>query len=104
MTGPAGIPADLDVVFAEVEAVAALAADPAADGDRVYDTGIGWGVALFGRLQRLEHYHRLGELTAADEARYAQLKSALAAVAPAAARLGLAAPPVPLTPGTAGEP
>ena len=57
-TGPPGIDRDLDMIFAETNALRELAADPkeANDGARVYDFSIRWGTLMSGRLERLEHY------------------------------------------------
>lgn len=92
--GPSGIDGDVSLVGAEIEALRTLAADTevARESARVYDFSIRWGVMLSGRLKRLEHYHRSGELTQAQERRYRELRRELEGVAPLAERLGLARP------------
>jgi hypothetical protein len=47
---------------------------------------------MSGRLERLEHYHRSGELTEHQERRYQELREELRDAAPQAERLGLARP------------
>ena len=61
--GRPAIHRDLDMIFAETEALRELASDPdkAQDGARVYDFSIKWETLMSGRLKRLEHYHRTGE-------------------------------------------
>lgn len=95
--GPPGIDADLDMILAEIVALRELASDPeeAEDGAKVYDFGIRWGVLLSGRLKRLEHYHRTGELAEEQERRYRELGRELRDATPLAERLGVARPPVP---------
>lgn len=93
--------ADLDLLFAHVEALRELAADSAKarDSARVYDFGIRWGTLLAGRLERLAHYHCRGELRPDDRARYDALRAELRDVLPLAERLGLARPTVALDDG-----
>ncbi|RCW45976.1 hypothetical protein DFQ14_102278 [Halopolyspora algeriensis] len=96
--GVVGVGADLDSLFAEVEALRELASDSdkARDSARVYDFGIRWGALLSGRLQRLAHYHHRGELTPHEQARYEKLRTELRDVQPLAERLGIARPTIPL--------
>lgn len=97
-SGPPGIHRDLDIVSAEVAALRALASDPdkAGDGARVYDFSIRWGVLMSGRLIRLEHYYRAGELTREQERSYRGLRSDLKEAMPLIERFGIARPTVPL--------
>jgi hypothetical protein len=99
--GPPGIDADLRMVADGIGALQDLASDPAKAQDRwrVYDFGIRWGVLMSGRLERVEHYHRLGELTEAQEARYQELRRELEGAVPLIERLDLARPRVPLEDG-----
>lgn len=92
--GPGGIDADLDLVAAQVEALHELAEDPEASqhSGRVYSLSINWGVMLGGRLERLRHYHRHGELTAAEEERYQQLCAQLRDAMPLIEHFDLARP------------
>lgn len=96
--GVAGVATDVDMILAEVEALRELAADPekAQDKARVYDFSIRWGALLSGRLERVEHYHRRGDLTPDEQARYAELKSQLREVLPLAEQLKIGRPTVPL--------
>ncbi len=55
-----------------------------------------WGVLMSGRLKRLEHYYRAGELTEDQERHYRDLRGDLEDAAPLAERLGVARPTVPL--------
>lgn len=93
-----GVDADLDLMFAQIRALRELTSDPdeAQDDDRVYDFSIQWGVLLSGRLQRLAHYHRRGELAPGEQARYDDLRAELRDALPLAERLGLPRPAVPL--------
>lgn len=93
-----GVGADLDLLFAEIEALRALASDPdtAQDDARVYDFGIRWGALLSGRLQRLAYYHHQERLTPHEQARYEKLRAELHDVRPMAEQLGLARPTIPL--------
>lgn len=93
-----GVDEDLDMLFSEVEALHRLAGDPqaAADRARVYDFSIRWGTLLAGRLPRIDHYHRRGDLTPDERARYAALRTALREALPMMERLDIARPTVPL--------
>jgi hypothetical protein len=53
-------------------------------------------VLLAGRLERLGYYHRRGEFTQDEQARYAELRSELRDVLPLLERLGLGRPAVSL--------
>ncbi len=99
--GPAGIDVDLRMIAAEIEALCELASDPAKAEDRwrVYDFSIRWGVLISGRLKRVEHYYRLGELTNAQEARYRELRRELKRGMPLIEQLNLGRPGVPLEDG-----
>jgi hypothetical protein len=85
---------DLDLIFAAVDTLDELAADPDASGDRarIYDFSIRWGVLLAGRLQRLEHYAGLGELSPDEKERYDLLVRRLRGAGAAAQRLDLTRP------------
>jgi hypothetical protein len=93
-----GVTGDIDLIRAQVTALRELASDPdkAPDSARVYDFSIRWGVLLSGRLERLAYYHRRGELTQDEQARYAELRSELREVLPLVERLGLGRPAVSL--------
>lgn len=95
---PPGIDGDLGMLFAGLGALRELISAPrrANDGARVYDFSIRWGVLMSGRLERLEHYHRAGELTEGQELRYRDLKRGLAEAAPQIDHLGIGRPAVPL--------
>jgi hypothetical protein len=94
--GPPGIDRDIDMISAALEELNSLASDEqkARDDARVYDFSIRWGVLLSGRLERLNHYHRAGELTRDQERRYRQLGQELRVAAPQAERLGIAKPTI----------
>ncbi len=96
--GPPGIDADLSMVSAEVGALRELASDPkgAEDGARIYDFNVRWGTLMSGRLLRVEHYHRAGELTEEQERRYRELRRELGEAMPLIERLGITRPSVPL--------
>lgn len=96
--GPLGIYADARMLSAGIETLRELAADreKAGDSARVYDFSIRWGVLMSGRLKRLEHYYRAGELTEDQEQRYRELRRQLGDVKPLTERLGISQPTVPL--------
>jgi hypothetical protein len=96
-TGPPGLDRDLGMISAGVEELRQLASDlqKAQDSARIYDFSIRWGVLMSGRLKRLEHYHRTGELTQEQEIRYGELREELREAAPRAERLGVARPTIP---------
>ncbi len=96
--GPPGIDEDMSAVAAGIRALRELALDPVGseDGARVYDFSIRWGVLMSGRLKRLEHYHRAGELTEGQERGYRRLRRDLEEAAPLAEGLGIGGPTVPL--------
>ncbi len=98
IAGPPGLDRDLGMLFAGLEALRELAADPkgASDGARVYDFSIRWGVLISGRLERVEHYHRAGELTEDQELRYRELKRELRDSLPQIESLGIGRPTVQL--------
>lgn len=98
MRGPPGIEKDLRLLENEVAALRELASDPekARDGVRVYDFSIRWGVLMSGRLKRLEHYYRAGELEGEQRRRYRELRRELREAEPLVERLGLTRPAVPL--------
>jgi hypothetical protein len=97
--GPPGIDRDLGMISAALEELRQLASDreKAQDSAKVYDFSIRWGVLMSGRLERLDHYHRAGELTKDQERRYRELRQELRVAAPQAERLGIARPTI--TPG-----
>ena len=82
------------MISAGVEELHRLVSDrqKARDSARIYDFSIRWGVLLSGRLQRLDHYYRAGELTQDQERRYGELMEELSDAAPQAERLGIARP------------
>ena len=92
--GPPGIDRDIGLISAGVEELRQLASDQqkAQDSARIYDFSIRWGVLMFGRLQRLDHYHQAGELTQDQERRFGELREELRDAAPHAERLGIARP------------
>ena len=93
-----GIDADLGMIFAETEALRELDSDrdKAEDSARVYDFSIRWGVLMSGRLMRLEHYYRAGDLTEDQERRYRKLRRELEDAMPLTERLDISRPTVPL--------
>lgn len=95
--GPPGIEWDMSMVAAGIRALRELATDPVTseDGARVYDFSIRWGVLMAGRLKRLEHYHRAGELTQEQEVAYRRLGDELEEATPLAEGLGIGRPAVP---------
>lgn len=97
-SGPTGADVDLSMVAAGIGALHALASDPAkaGDGASVYDFSIRWGTLMSGRLMRLEHYYRAGDLTEDQKRRYRDLRRELREAAPQAGRLGLGRPTVSL--------
>ncbi len=96
--GPPGIDADLSMLSAEIEALRELASDPEGkkDGARIYDFNVRWGTLMSGRLLRVEHYHRAGELTEEQERRYRELRRELGEAMPLIERLGITRPAVAL--------
>lgn len=96
--GRPGIDVDLRMIATEIEVLRELASDPAKAEDRwrIYDFSIRWGVLISGRLKRVEHYYRLGELTEIQEARYRELRRELKEVVPLIEQLNLGRPRVPL--------
>lgn len=97
-TGVAGIDADLSMIHTAVGKLRDLSHDPKKSDDhgRVYDFSIRWGTLMSGRLKRLEHYRRAGELTGAQEQSYRELRRELGDVVPLIERLGITRPTVPL--------
>jgi hypothetical protein len=95
---PPGIGRDLGMIFAATEALRELAADSqkAQDGSRIYDFNVRWGVLISGRLVRLEHYYRVGDLTKDQEQHYQELRRELQDATPFIERLGVSRPTVPL--------
>jgi hypothetical protein len=95
---PSGIERDLDMLFAATGALRELASDPekAQDGSKIYDFNVRWGMLMSGRLIRLEHYHRAGELTEEQERRYLELRCELKDAMPMIESLGVSRPTVPL--------
>lgn len=93
-----GVDADIGMVTAGIQALRDLVSDPekARDSARVYDFSIRWGVLLSGRLKRLEHYYREGELSEEEEARYRDLRRELGDAMPLVERLGIGRPDIPL--------
>jgi len=89
-----GADADLDFLFGQLDQLLRLAKNPdaASDGDQRYDLSIRWGVLLSGRLQRVLHYARRGELTVNEQERFVELCSRLRDAAPVARALGVADP------------
>jgi hypothetical protein len=96
--GPPGIERDLGMLFAATEALRELASDSqrAQDGSKIYDFNVRWGVLMSGRLMRLEHYYRAGDLTEDQEQRYQELRRELEDATPSIECLGISRPTVPL--------
>jgi hypothetical protein len=92
--GPPGVDRDMGIISSGVEELRQLASDQqkAQDSARIYDFSIRWGVLISGRLERLEHYHRAGELTQDQEIRYQELREKLGVAASQAKSLGIARP------------
>ncbi len=95
---PPGIDADLSMVSAGIETLRELASDPEGkkDGAKIYDFNVRWGTLMAGRLRRVEHYHRAGELAEEQERRYRELRRELKEAMPLIERLGITRPTVPL--------
>jgi hypothetical protein len=96
--GLPGIEADLNMILTATETLREIASAPdeAQDGSRIYDFNIRWGVLMSGRLMRLEHYYRVGDLLEGQEQRYRELRRELEDATPLIERLGLSRPTVPL--------
>jgi hypothetical protein len=96
--GPPGIERDLEMLFTATEALRELASDPdkAQDGARIYDFNVRWGTLMSGRLMRLEHYYRAGELAEDQTRSYRELRHELKDAKPLTERLGISPPTVPL--------
>ncbi|MFM1722102.1 hypothetical protein ABEU20_000647 [Rhodococcus sp. PAM 2766] len=95
MAGSAdGVEADLDVLFAMVAALRALADDPRrnADPGRVYTLAVEWGTMMAGRFPRLHYYFERGALTDDQRRRYGDLLAQLDAVTDLVDRFGLSRP------------
>lgn len=99
MSQPTGLDNDLDLLFAQVQALRELASDPekAQESAAVYSFSIPWGTMLSGRLERLAYYHSRGELAPDERARYDSLRAELREALPLVERLSLARPSVPLS-------
>ena len=96
--GPPSIDKNMSAVADGIRGLRELALDPVGseNGTRVYDFSIRWGVLMSGRLKRLEHYYRAGELTEEQERAYRQLRDELEDATSLAEGLGLGRPTVPL--------
>ena len=94
--GPPGIDGDLRMISAAIEALGELAAEQAREGPKVYDFSIKWGVLMAGRLERLEHYNRSGELTQEQERCYREIRRRLKNALPQIERLAIGRPTVAL--------
>jgi hypothetical protein len=64
---------DVALITEQIEALKELGHYEDVDDDAIYDLSIRWGAALAGRLPRLVHYSRLGQLNEADERRFQSL-------------------------------
>jgi hypothetical protein len=85
------------MVFAGVDGLRELASgSEAEDGGRIYDFSIRWGTLMSGRLKRLEHYYRAGDLTDEQAQRYRDLRRELRDAMRLAESLGVSRPTVPL--------
>jgi hypothetical protein len=93
---PPGIDRDIEMISAALEELRQLASGRknAQDDAKIYDFSIRWGVLLSGRLERLEHYNRAGDLNQDQERRYRELRRELDEAAPQAERLDIARPNV----------
>lgn len=91
---PPGIDGDIEMISAALEELRQLASGRmnAQDDAKIYDFSIRWGVLMAGRLKRLEHYNRAGDLSQDQVRRYRELRRELDEAAPQAERLGLARP------------
>jgi hypothetical protein len=95
--GVAGADTDLDMLFAEAEALREFAVDQKAhDEGELYSFSVRWGALLFGRLERLAHYSTKRELSSRQQQRYDALRAELAQLLPVIDTVGLPRPPVPL--------
>jgi hypothetical protein len=95
-TSVPGVDEDLDLLFAQVDALREMPSEP--DDARVYDFSVRWGTLLSGRLERLRHYEDGSRLTPEQSDRYAKLRSQLHEMVPVIERLGLMKPRVRLEP------
>lgn len=97
-TGVPGIERDLNMIEEAIKGLRELASDPekAENGSRIYDFNVRWGTLMSGRLRRLEHYYRGGELTDRQEESYRGLRRKLEDTMPLIERLGVTRPTVPL--------
>lgn len=95
---PVGIDTDINMLLSGIESLRDLASDPegSQDGSRIYDFNVRWGTLMSGRLRRLEHYYRAGELPENQNQSYRRLRSGLQEAMPLIERLGLTRPQVPL--------
>lgn len=89
---------DVALVTEQIHALKRLGDQISVSDSEIYDFSIRWGTVLAGRLPRLTHYRAHGLLDDADEHRFQSLCEELRAVAPLAARLGVALPAVPESP------
>lgn len=98
-----GISADIARILEQVDVLRGLADVQAGEleGAKVYDFNVRWGALLAGRLQRLRHYYRSGELTGEQCRDYLRMEEQLAEVVPLAARIGASRPTSP--PAAPGE-
>lgn len=94
--GVRGFDRDVDLLFAYIEELRELAADPDLDDRKIYAFKIRWGAMLAGRLQRLAIYSADGKLSIGERMRYQQLRSGLREALPLIDRLRLGPVGVPL--------
>lgn len=86
-----GADADLDMLCAEVKALRELA-EQQPSSDRKYAFSIRWGALMFGRLERLEYYKKLGALSGDTRRRYDDLVNELRGMRDVMDELGVARP------------
>lgn len=94
--GVRGVFDDIGRILEQVEALRELAADDdALEGAQVYDFNVRWGALLAGRLERLRHYFRRGELTGEQREHYLNMEDQLRQVVPLAERIDVSRPTAP---------
>lgn len=93
-----GADADLDELFAQIDALRVLADGTQREPgrDEIYDFSIRWGTLISGRLPRLAYYNNRGELSPLQEQRFRTLCDELRSVRSLVDRLGIVQPRIAL--------
>jgi hypothetical protein len=92
---PISIDDDVELLTEQIQALKELGRHDHVGEDQVYDLSIRWGIALAGRLRRMEHYSSRGLLNDVDEARFQSLCTELRAVSDLVERFDLSRPALP---------